>query len=163
MNDTPFDLLYRQLIVDVKATPEWASVLKERNLITFDSQTNPEKRQVQTADLPELVIYMSGLRGNLHASSSTCLLTTTWQYMISSGVFDSSKINALVFGTIRALSNKAELFKLTWTNRAFVRDVRLFNADQGLSNPAANRNIQGFSCLLSAEIDVSLLISDLAL
>ena len=159
---TPFDLIYERLIADYRLQQAAIDSVKSKNLIEYTQESSPEKRSVQTADLPEVVIYLSNVRGNLHASSSTAHFTTTWQYMLSTGSFDSRKINTLGFAAIKSLSNKAAMMALQWNSRTFVKDIRLLGADVGLSNPDANRNIKGWASLLSAEIDLSLLITDLA-
>ena len=162
MADTPFDLIYAKLTDEILLHADIAPVLKEKNLIDYDQDSSPEKASVQTADLPEIVVYLSHIRGNIHQSSDTAKLTTVWAFMTSVGTYDSSKLNTLSFGLIRILVDwKSLLGGLTWSSRAFVKDVRLVNADVGLSNPKANRNIVGWSSIMMAEIDVSLLLADL--
>lgn len=158
---TPFELLYTQMVADLRAMPEIAELVKARNLIAFENRNSPEKAQIQSADVPELVLYMSNVRGNLHESSSTVRLVTTWSYIISSGTFDSSVIGQLMLGMLRGLVKwKETLHPLEWSTRRFVQDVRLVTSDVGLSNPKANRNITGWSTMAQAEIEISLLITD---
>lgn len=141
--------------------PELIELVRLKNLIVFDADSSPEKTQVQSADVPEVVLYMSHIRGNLHESSSTVHLTTSWTFLISSGTFDSDVLGQLTLGAIRALVKwKENLHPLEWSGRTFVKDVRLVTGDVGLSNAQANRNIVGWSSMLDAEIDVSLLITD---
>lgn len=160
-NPTPFDLVYRQLVSNLLEQPRIAEVLKAKNLIQYDKPANAGKAAIQTADLPEIVVYCEGVRGNLHQSTSTALLTTSWRVVISTGMYDSKKLNSLVFGVICCLVNKEQLMALKWKNRTFVKDIRLATGDFGLSDPAKNRNIAGWSSLLAVEIDFSLLLQDL--
>lgn len=162
MADTPFDLIYAELVEQIRLHADIQPVLKEKNLIEYDQDSSPEKASVQTADLPEIVVYLAHVRGNLHQSSDTVKLTTVWAFMSSVGSYDSSKLNTLNFGLLRVLVDWKELLGgLVWQTRPFVKDVRLVNADVGLSNPKANRNIVGWSSIMMAEIDVSLLLADL--
>lgn len=158
---TPFDITYEALLAHVLTRPDVAAVLKERNLIKYNARDTREKHSVQTADLPEIAIFMSAVRGNVHASSSHAAITTVWEYLFSTGTFDTGMINMLVFQTICSFVDKDSLFALTWKDRVFIKDVRLSSGDQGKSNPAANRNINGWACVLTAEIDMTFLRTDL--
>lgn len=162
MADNPFDLVYNKLVTEIRAHADVSALLKTRNLIEYDKDSSPEKQSVQSADLPEIVVYLAHIRGNLHQSSDTAKLTTVWAFMTSVGSYDSAKISLFTFALVKILVDwKALLGTLEWESRAFVKDVRLANTDLGLSNSSANRNIVGWSSLMMAEIDISLLLGDL--
>lgn len=160
---TPFDLVYQQLLQDVQNNSLVQSYVKEKNLIRFTGNNPQEKLAVQTADLPEVVLWMQSVRGNLHASSSHVMLTTGWTFINSIGSYDSALNNALILGILAATMKwQSTLALLQWNNRIFVRDVRLQNSESGLSNVKANRNISGWASIMNFEVDMSLLITDLA-
>lgn len=163
--DTPFDLVYREIVDSLYNDPTLAVQLRERTLVQFDDQrTNPQKKRVQSADLPEVVVYMRSVRGNLHATSSTLRLTTVWPVIISTGVYDTQLSNAIVFSVLRiAVDWKSTLAPLVWRSKDFVKDVRLVTSDSGESNPQYNRNITGWVTLLELEIDLSFLTTDFLL
>lgn len=158
----PISLLYDKILEAVAADTDVASLIKENNLIDFNDVRKPTKAGVTTADLPELVIYVSSVRGNLHASSSHVMLTTVWSFILSTGTFKMDVQNTLLFAILKVLTDwKNSIRPVEFASKQFVKDVRLADANTGVSNAEANRNIRGWAAVIQAEIDLGLDLSDL--
>lgn len=134
------------------------AALPEGNRLSFgDSKNNPDKTVVSGADLPELMIYFSGLSGNLHQNSDSCKFTLSYTVRLSTGSYDSTLINRLLFGVIAALLNwKNSLHTVTYNGRQFIKDVRINPTPVGDSDPESNRNIRGWASVMGIELDVYL-------
>lgn len=156
---TPFDLIYAAIIVELKADSDF----KENTVIAFDDVVrNKLKAGVQTADLPEVVVYLSNVTGNLTANSSSTKISTNWRYMVSTGQYNSRIIHRLVFNVVRMHKRWHEVFgALEWRGKTFVKDARLVSGQTGLSNSEQNRNISGFAAVLDFEVDLVLNSVDL--
>lgn len=152
---TPFDLIYETLI---QALHDEGNLFKARNVIAFDDvKTNPSKAAVQTADLPEVVLYLSNVSGNFTANSSSAVFVTTWRYMLSTGDYNSASSHKLMFSVLRIHADwKESLASLLWKGKQFVKGSRLVLSQQGLSNAEQNRNISGFASVLDLEVDICL-------
>ena len=158
MTLTPFDITYRALIAGVTAK----SLVRPGNFIKFDEVVHrPEKPGIASADVPELVLYMSGFSGNLHQSTSTARLTTTWTIVQSSGSYDSQLTNAVNWALIGLLADwQTVLHPLKYNDRVFVQDCRLAGSNSGQDANDKMRNIRGWVTVSSFEIDMSFLTAD---
>lgn len=157
----PFNNLYTQISTKLAAFTPVTDLISSGNIIDFNERRKPTKSGITTADLPELMFYMSAVRGNIHASSSDVYLTTVWQFTVSTGTFYVTTAQALMFYIIQFATNwKDQLRPVTWESKTFVKDVRLVNQDLGVSNPELNRNIRGWASVIQLEIDVALDIAD---
>ena len=153
----PLNSAYEAIITSLRDNSLIRDVIRTGNLIVFNELTAKPKSGISTADVPELVMYPSNIKGNLHASSSHCFLTVTWRFMISTGSYRTNIVNDCTFAVLQTLVNWHTTIKLaTWNEVQFIKDVRLSNADLGVSNPDANRNIKGWATVLDAETDFAL-------
>lgn len=156
---TPFDILYQKLIELVNDK----NLVRAGNFIEYDgAKSRPEKPGILSADVPEIVLYMSNVRGNLHQSSSTVRLTTVWRFVQSSGTYDSLISNAVNWGLLQiAVDWKNNgLRDLVFKTRPFMQDIRLNTADSGQTEEARQRNIRGWVTIADFEIDCSFLTED---
>lgn len=154
---SPINLAYDALIAALRDNSLIREIIREGNLIVFNEQEVKPKPGLATADVPELVVYPSNVKGNLHASSSHCFLTVTYRFMISTGTYNNSILGSCTFAVLQTLVNWHTTLKpTTWEGAQFIVDTRLSNADLGISDPNANRNIKGWATVLDAEIDFAL-------
>ena len=159
----PISECYDALIAGLRADTVIDSLVREKNLIDFADVPKPTRDAIATADLPELMVYCKAIRGNLHASSSHSFLTTTWEFQISTGRFDTTVVNELMFAVLRVAVKWHELLRTVaeWEGKNFIKDVRLANGDVGISNPQANRNIRGWASVIQLDIDFGLDLEDI--
>lgn len=159
--DDPFTITYVALLQACKENVCIRRLVSEGNLIDFTQTTDPQKSHVATADVPELVLYMSGMTGNLHSSSSDSSLTTVWRFVLSSGTFDTRIMSALSFAVLQVMAEwQTTLKKLRWSNAEFIKDVRFPAGNSGHSNRSANRNITGWATILDFEISMRLVLKN---
>lgn len=158
-DDDPFTLTYKAMLQACKEDVDIRRLVSEGNLIDFTQTTDPQKPNIASADVPELVLYMSGMSGNLHSSSSDSSLTTVWRYVLSSGTFDTQVMGALSFAVIRTMSRWQSVLKpLRWSGAEFIKDVKFPAGNSGASNRAANRNITGWATVIDFEIYMRLVL-----
>lgn len=165
MAGTPIDLIqnkYRELLTA-------SNRYKVGNIIsyiTLDGKQQPtiEKGSVQSADIPEIIAYVSAVSGNLQANSSNSHLKLVWTFAISSGSYEMSLINSLLFDLLRIHLDWPATFRLlTWRDKQFVTSMNLLAVTNGLSDTQQNRNISGFVSIASFEVLLSINQADLLL
>lgn len=154
----PVDLAYETLVQAILTNPTVSASVKQGNMIQFeDGESGPEKDNIVSSDLPEIVIYMIGFGGNLHSSSDSNKLTLSYRLDVSTGSFDSRVINNLIIGIWAALLNwKATIHTAVWDSRSFIKDVRVSNGPVGESDPKLNRQIRGWASMIGIEMDLYL-------
>jgi hypothetical protein len=162
----PFTMVYDALWTLLLRHEGFASLVKPGNRITFgdDATGNPIKRNISSADLPEVVLAVSGLtEGNLHASSSTSKIKRRYGFLISTGSF---KINQVLqqaqWQIFCAMAGwKQTLGELQWEGKPFVKNMNLSDGSEGLSDNLRNRGITGYSCAWGCDIEMHFATADL--
>lgn len=158
----PLNDIYKAFLAELRATAEIREVIREGNLIDFTQDISPLKKGISSADVPELILYITGMRGNLHASSTHSFITVNWRFMLSSGSFDTTICTSVSFAILQVLTRwRSFLIPLKLKDNSFVRDVKLVSGDMGLSNPDANRNIKGWASVVDIETDLAFNLNDL--
>ena len=161
MNETPFEILHDKLLSEI-GNDAVLSGIRKRNVLRFDSAADPAKGQTIDADFPELMLYLTNVTGNLHASSSHSEFLLNWRFQITTNTYKSADVFLLLWATIRTLTRlqyNPSLIK--WKNRPFLKDVQFSRADQGLSQPQNTQNITGWATIIDAQIKITVLTSDL--
>lgn len=154
--ENPFDVVLTALWDMLLAHPRFVRDVKEGCRIRFDSEIDrdPTKETVQVADFPEVMILPETAEGNLHETSSTSRIVRNYTVMIATGDFRYTlwlgKIEWYVF--VALLDWQTRLTALQWRGQSFVKAANLVSAQSGFSNPAANRNIKGWSAVWRVEV-----------
>lgn len=158
LDDLPTVALYTKLADLVFTRPEILNVCPVGNQIRYDkNETNPQKRNVASADLPEIQLVPDGYASNLTASSGNTNVTFRYQFLMSSGDFRFKHYLAPVtWYVISALSEWCEptigITGLQWNSQNFVKNLSLIDATDGVSDSRLNRGIEGFSEILRFEV-----------
>ena len=161
MNDTPFDYLHEMLLAEIGKDARLSGI-RPRNVMRWDSAADPAKGQTIDSDFPELMLYMTNVTGNLHASSSHSEFITNWRFQITTNTYKSAEVFALLWATIRVLTRWCRTpEKPKWKGHPFVRDVQFSRGDQGLSMPQNTQNITGWATIVDAQIKITVSTSDL--
>jgi|688.fasta_scaffold34928_6 hypothetical protein len=149
---TPLDVVTNALIQQILTYDS----LKTRNVIDFaDVKSNPAKGSVQTADLPEIALFIASFSSNVASNSSSINVSPVWRYMISTGTYNSKVSNELMMAVLSTVASWRETIQpLLWNEIQFVRNARLISAQQGMSNADQNRNITGWASIVDVEIDL---------
>lgn len=160
MPKTPFDVVHEIMVGAVIATNKY----KAGNLVDYATDTKDQKKAVQTSDLPEIVTYLANIRGNLTANSSNSHVTGVWNWIISTGSFNSNSMNLLLFDLMRLHLNWEQVLRpVQWRDKIFVTGTNIVNIQLGESDSANNRNISGWVAVAAFEVQMSIFQADLLL
>lgn len=161
MPANPFTQVYDALAGMLRDQSIMTDVVRSNNLIIFDAEYNRDqlaaKRQIATADLPELILTTSGIaNANLMSTSCTTAITRNYQFLLSTGDY---RVNEILFQVEWALlvclmGWQTELTSLQWNDHSFVKNTRLLDGAEGDSDPERNRNIRGWSALWTCQVDM---------
>jgi len=157
--NTPFYLIHELLLREI-AEDAVLSGIRARNVIRWDSSADPAKGQTLDSDFPELMLYMTNVSGNLHASSNHSSFITNWRFQVTTNTYKANEVFGLLWAIIRTLSRWKDS-PPTWKDRSFIRDVQFSQAEQGLSQPQNTKNITGWATIIDAQITITVLTSDL--
>ncbi len=124
---------------------------------------DPFKPEVKAGDLPEVMLIPTGFTSNLHSTSSSSKVIQRYSLVVYTG---SKRINALMnqiqWEVLVALANwKVALSPLEWRDKTFIKRLDVLSVEEGLTDPAANRNITGWSAVWQCEIEMIFTTSDL--
>lgn len=164
MDSTPFDLVFTALLDMVADSPRARKLVKTGNLIRYDSETtrNPYKNDVAVADLPEIILIAEGGLVSLHATSCDCSIVRRYSWLIATGEQRARYIHAAEFLLVCLLADcRTKLGALRWNEHSFVKRVDIVDVTTGLSDPARNRGIQGWSALWRCEVEMRFGITEL--
>lgn len=161
----PSAKVYSKLWGILEASNAFTTLVKVGNRVKFDSAVDrgPKKPEVQSADLPEVVLVSEGFTGiNLHDTSSSSKFTETFALIISTGDFRYNDIaSQLNWVTICALRDwKAAFASVKWRNQPFVKKLDFFGANVGESNPERNRQIKGWVTVWRLQVEMHFATSD---
>ncbi len=166
MTDNPFAAVLHTLWGMLLSHPQFVRDVKERNRIRFDSPSmrDPLKETVQVADLPEVAIAVQSSSANMMSTSDTSSFTRQYSILVSSGDMRYSELLANVEWQVFVglLGWKGRLSALEWKNGwRYVKRVNVIGVATGLSDPKANRNIQGWSTAFTIEVEMHFRTTDL--
>lgn len=157
--DNPFTLLYRGLWDALETNTNFTSIVQVGNRIQYDitAKEKPEKRNVKTADLPEVALFSEGFEGNLTATTNTTILMHRLIWGVTTGSFNYTLGLAQVQWAILESMNAfcTNLTTLTWEGTNFVKHLKLLNNDDTVRDVFRNRGIEGWSCGLRFEVKIA--------
>ena len=145
-----YDALF-QMVADHEAAT--SQLFRLGNEIKFRSESDPTKQNINTVDVPELVLSLSKFAPMMDNTSSSSEVTLGYTWLISSGSYDSISIGNIVWEMFRLMHDwKTALTALTYSGQQFVKSAKLLPASFGLSDPDRNRGIEGWSSVWEFEI-----------
>ena len=132
-------MVYDKIWAMVAEDPRFASSVKTGNRISFGSEASrdPTKRNVSSADHPEVMLTSRGIVDvNLMNTSSSTFIARQYNWSVSSGDQRLEIVHAVEWAIFTAnlrwpLEN--QLTSLQWENEYFVKSVNFISADMGLS------------------------------
>lgn len=160
----PFELTFDALWSLGEASVPLKELVKIGNRIKFNTNnSDPVKQNVQTADLPELILVSQGGTPNLHATSCTSEMIRRYAWLVSTGDLRINHLsNPLGWAIFCAMTNwKIHLASLEWQNKRFIKAANLTDVTEGDSDPERNRGIKGWSALWVCEIRMVFTTTDL--
>jgi len=155
----PFDQIFDALWDLVGDSVPLSLLVKEKNKIKFNKSQDrdPEKQNVQVADMPELVLLSDGASAtNLHFSSCGAMCRRHYSFIISTGDLRINlDLNQVEFALQCALfDTQVRLGSLTWRGNQFVKKADWDTLTDGISQEAQNRGLKGWSSVWSNVIEI---------
>lgn len=159
----PISLVAGGLWAAVDAHPVLAEI-RAGNKIRFDRPGNPIKETLASADVPELRLLPTSASGNLHNTSNSSQIITTFNWLVVLGDFAETEINRLLWALIEcAAAWKEYLPPLEWRGKKFVKRLDFRQSQSGLTDRALNRGVDGWSAILTIEVELGLTTADMLL
>lgn len=158
-------MVYNELWALAEGASIFTDLVKPSNRIKFSATkpSDPVKREVSTADLPEVVLISTGMSAALHSTSSSTMCVRQYEWIIATG--DLSLVNKLMpveWAVFVAMSGwKAVLTALQWNGAGFVKRCDLGAIDNGFTDPERNRGIRGWSAIWRCEVEMHFRTQDL--
>jgi hypothetical protein len=162
---TPFTKVFDAIWNLFQADTNFTSMFAAGNRIKFNSETNRDviKQNVQTSDLPEVMLLASGGPINLNNTSNTTKVVQNYSLVVNTGDLRINTyvniINWLVLCDLKSWNTI--LTSLLWRGKHFVKVVRVTQHTIGQSDESRNRGIHGWSTLWNIEVEMHLATSDL--
>lgn len=120
----------------------------------------PIKREVLTADLPEVRVHPTTMRPHIQRTSNGSSIVCGWQVIVATGdQLVDRVLLPLQWEVYRAMANWASTLQvLTWQGNAaapqqFVKLARVVSVDQGMLRSDINRGILGWSGIWACETE----------
>jgi hypothetical protein len=155
----PFSKIYDALWATLDADAEFVCRVRPQNEIRYaGTARNPEKEDVQPADLPEVRIVAAGWRQNLYATSDTTSVVRCWQIQVRTGDRRlEAQVYPVEFEILRAFAAwdtvAGGLKGLAW-NGQDLRCVPVFRTgcEETLDPRAAS--IAGWTAVLTVSVEI---------
>lgn len=120
------------------------------------------KKNVITADLPELTVSDSIVSMNLMETSTSTRVTKLYQVLVSVGDFRLSVLNDIEWAVLCSLLHWCDrLTPLQYAGKSFVKRVGLPSGRSGITFKEQNRGIEGWSTVWSCEVEMHFKTGDL--
>lgn len=159
----PISLIAGGLWAAVDAHPVLAEI-RAGNKIRFDRPGNPIKETLAIADVPELRLLPTSASGNLHNTSNSSTVVTTFTWLVVLGQFGETEVNKLLWALIEcAAAWKKYIAPLEWRGKRFVKRLDFRQSQSGLTDRALNRGVDGWSAILTIEVELGLTTADMLL
>jgi hypothetical protein len=155
----PFSKIYDALWATLDANAEFVGRVRPQNEIRYaGAARNPEKEDVQPADLPEVRIVAAGWQQNLYATSDATSVVRRWQIQVRTGDRRLEvQVYPVEFEILRAFAAwdtvAGGLKGLTW-NGQDLRCVPVFRTggDEALDPRATT--IAGWTAVLTVSVEM---------
>ncbi len=153
---TPYGKILDAFWQELEGDANFSVLVKPANRIKYnlESDRNPVKGAIATADLPELAIVPQTSNGNLHFTSNASELSVDFQFILNTGDYRySANVAPLQWLLVCKIAAwKSFLYALTWKGKGFVKAVDFTQGQVGESDPNRNRSIRGWTVLITCRI-----------
>jgi hypothetical protein len=156
--DNPFSMCYTGIVKLLLANKHFNRMVETSNLIRFDAKNkrDPLKSVVEAGDLCEVIVSQDGMAMNLGQTSTTTMVLKRYSILLSTGDKRINDfLNQVQWEIFVCMSNwKSVITPLQWRGAGFVKRAAVLDVSEGLSDPAANRKIEGWSAVWRCEIEM---------
>lgn len=165
MSGNPFSMIHDAIWELLERRTEFSDLVRHGNRIKYTSDTNrdPEKREVASADVPEVRILPTAWQPHLQRTSNSSTGWIEFSIQLASGDWRANKfILPVMWAVWRAMSNwKSVIGNKTWNNEGFVIHLRPNDAAVGVSDINLDRGINGWSTIWSCRVELVFATADL--
>lgn len=164
----PFKLVYDGLWDLAWSWQNLCDLVKPSNRITFaGDDRDPIKPEIAAADLPELRLVPIGGAQQIHRSSSSSYWKARYEWQVSTGDYRTNEhLWPVQWELYRALSGwLTPLRAIKWPKsnpKSFVTLMNLTSSTEGVSDQDLRRGIDGWSSVMTCEVDMHFATADLA-
>lgn len=162
---TPFTMVLSAIWELLLDHPCFFRDVREGNRIRFDSQKDrdPLKSTIGAADLPEVSVVSQTVSANIQNTSSSSMCIRRYSILVSTGDYRYSEILGVIewYIFVAMVGWQTRLTRLKWQDKAFCKRLNVVSATTGLSDPAQNRNIVGWSAVWQIEVEMHFATADL--
>lgn len=163
--ENPLTKVYDALWSLVEAHPEVDNIVRLGNRVKYNSATDrrPKKSSVSTADLPELSLVSEGGTLRIKNTTSSTKLVRRYSWIISTGDW---RVNHYLYQVewmiICAMCDwDSVVSALQYDGANFVKRTDVVNITEGMTLPAGQEAISGWTSLWSCEIEMHFRTSSL--
>jgi len=151
----PFTMVYDALWKLVERNKRLKDSIPFGNRIKYDPESLPKEENVES-DTPELTLLTTGGVAELTSTCSTSSFKKSFAWALASGDLANAKFHWLEFELFRSLVDwETTLSPLEWGGCRFVQNVIFTGAEIGVLMRALNKNVEGWSALLSIDVQMS--------
>lgn len=164
----PLTMVYTKLWDILAARAEVDDLVVVGNRIRFDTNRDPVKYNISTADVPEILIAPESITGNLKSSSSSTKIDQIFGVVSATGDLRyttfAAQVQWFIFGCLINWQNT--LGTLLWQGKSFIDYVRLEDETVGFTSADAvleERRKVGWTSLMRFTVGMHFTTSDVAL
>lgn len=158
MSVTPYSKVYDKIWELLESSDDFKNLFPEGNRIKFNTSNNraPHKQNVQSGDMPEVMLLVEGGELNLSNTSSTTKSVLNYILAINTGDWRLNEYVLPINWLVTCLAKQwcATISTVTWRGVSFVKVVRITTNTIGESNERRNRGIRGFSTLITFQVEM---------
>jgi len=148
----PFSQVYDALWALVERNQRLKEHIPSGNRIKYTNETLPKEENVES-DTPELTLILTGGAHDLITNCSLTKFTKSYAWALVSGDLENAKFHWLEFELMRSLVDwESTLTALRWQNCPYVQNLIFTGAEIGTLMRKLNRNVEGWSALLSVDV-----------
>lgn len=166
VGDDPLSVVYGSLWDQVTQSIAVVNLIKAGNFIKFNQpgHVSPEKHEVSSSDLPELILNVASANSSLRFNSSASKFLVRFEWWLSTGEVNLTRgLLPVLWAVFAALANwPAATSQITWRNSGtIVKLVDLIDLTSGLTDMEKNRGIRGYSAIYACEVTIVVKTQDL--
>lgn len=155
--DDPFSKVYNALWETAIAHPFISQAFNLGNRVDLNNgKRSYVKKHLTSADLPELILVPTNLKGSIHSSSSSSSCTKRYQWVITTGDYRVDRhlfpLSWAIFSSM--VRCQKQVTALRWMDQPFVRRMDLVDSTDGQSAAQRESNIEGWSTVQTIEVEM---------
>jgi hypothetical protein len=159
----PFSMVYNGLWTLVERNQMLKEHIPPMNRIKYGNETLPKEENTES-DTPELTLLLTGGAHDLMSTCSTASFKKSYAWALATGDLENERFHWMEFELIRCLADwETTLCPLMWKNCPFVQNLIFTGAEIGTMMREFNKNVEGWACLLSLDVQMSFSLVNLRL